>query len=120
MIGYTTPLSPGMTLSSVSKTLERAFAIKPAKAVAIIVNSPGGSVTGSVVGGGNVLPVSGRPNGTATLFNVAADGTATAGATVTPFPGFTTGNVRSARGDVVLFEWMPRIATVDLVGGPRP
>jgi signal peptide peptidase SppA len=43
VIGYTTPLSPGMTLSSVSKTLERAFSIKQAKAVALIVNSPGGS-----------------------------------------------------------------------------
>lgn len=43
IIGYTTPLSPGMTLGSVSKTLERAFSIKQAKAVALVVNSPGGS-----------------------------------------------------------------------------
>jgi len=43
VIGYVTPLSPGMTLATVSRTLERAFSIKPAKAVAIVVNSPGGS-----------------------------------------------------------------------------
>ncbi len=59
-----------------------------------------GGAGGSVVGGANVLPVSGRPNGTVTLFNVGANGAATPGATVTPFPGFTTGNVRTARGDV--------------------
>src|SRR5690606_2150862 len=42
-IGFSTPLSPGMTLSSAAKTLERAFAVKQAKAVAIVINSPGGS-----------------------------------------------------------------------------
>jgi signal peptide peptidase SppA len=43
VIGFSTPLSPGMMLASVSKTLERAFSVKQAKAVAIVVNSPGGS-----------------------------------------------------------------------------
>jgi signal peptide peptidase SppA len=43
VIGYTTPLSPGMTLASASKTLERAFSFKHAKAVAVVINSPGGS-----------------------------------------------------------------------------
>jgi signal peptide peptidase SppA len=43
IIGYTTPLSPGMTLASAAKTLERAFSVKSAKAVAIVINSPGGS-----------------------------------------------------------------------------
>lgn len=47
VIGYTTPLSPGMTLSSVAKTLDRAFAMKRAKAVAIVINSPGGSAAQS-------------------------------------------------------------------------
>lgn len=42
-IGFSTPLTPGMTLASVAKTLERAFSVKQAKAVAILVNSPGGS-----------------------------------------------------------------------------
>jgi hypothetical protein len=54
---------------------------------------------GAVTGGGNVTSVSGQANGTATLFNVGTSGAATAGATLTPFPGFT-GVVRSARGDV--------------------
>jgi len=43
VIGFSTPLSPGMTLASVAKTLERAFSVKQAKAVAIVINSPGGS-----------------------------------------------------------------------------
>jgi signal peptide peptidase SppA len=43
VIGYTTPLSPGMTLASAAKTLERAFSFKQAKAVAVVINSPGGS-----------------------------------------------------------------------------
>src|ERR1700754_5339544 len=43
VIGAVTPLRSGMTLSGVAKTLERAFATKGAKAVALIVNSPGGS-----------------------------------------------------------------------------
>lgn len=47
VIGYVTPLSPGMTLGSVAKTLERAFTIQPAKAVAIVINSPGGSAVQS-------------------------------------------------------------------------
>src|SRR3954453_13949000 len=43
VIGAVTPLRPGMTLGGVAKTLERAFAIKQAKAVAFVINSPGGS-----------------------------------------------------------------------------
>jgi len=42
-IGFSTPLSPGMTHASVARTLERAFSVKQAKAVAIVINSPGGS-----------------------------------------------------------------------------
>ena len=42
-IGYSTPLKPGLTLASVAKSLDRAFAVKRASAVALIVNSPGGS-----------------------------------------------------------------------------
>ncbi len=43
LIGSVTPLRPGMTLAGVARTLERAFAIKNAKAVALVINSPGGS-----------------------------------------------------------------------------
>src|ERR1044072_3252935 len=43
VIGAVTPLRPGMTLAGIAKTLERAFATKNAKAVALVINSPGGS-----------------------------------------------------------------------------
>ncbi|WP_407181661.1 S49 family peptidase [Bradyrhizobium sp. STM 3562] len=43
VIGAVTPLRPGMTLAGLAKTLERAFAFKNAKAVALLINSPGGS-----------------------------------------------------------------------------
>src|SRR5579859_2020811 len=43
VIGAVTPLRPGMTLAGVAKMLERAFSMKNAKAVALLINSPGGS-----------------------------------------------------------------------------
>src|SRR5579871_714256 len=43
VIGAVTPLRPGMSLAGVARTLERAFAVKNAKAVALVINSPGGS-----------------------------------------------------------------------------
>ena len=43
LIGAVTPLRPGMSLAGIARTLERAFAIKQARAVAIVINSPGGS-----------------------------------------------------------------------------
>jgi signal peptide peptidase SppA len=43
VIGAVTPLRPGMSLAGVAKVLERAFAMKHAKAVALVINSPGGS-----------------------------------------------------------------------------
>jgi signal peptide peptidase SppA len=43
VIGAVTPLRPGMTLAGVAKMLERAFATRHAKAVALMINSPGGS-----------------------------------------------------------------------------
>jgi len=42
-IGMATPLRPGLSISVVSGVLERAFSVKDSPAVAIIVNSPGGS-----------------------------------------------------------------------------
>src|ERR1700687_2642747 len=42
-IGISTPLTSGITLANSAKLLERAFTIKQAKAVAIVINSPGGS-----------------------------------------------------------------------------
>ncbi len=43
VIGAVTPLRPGMSLAGVARTLERAFEMKNAKAVALVINSPGGS-----------------------------------------------------------------------------
>jgi signal peptide peptidase SppA len=43
VIGAVTPLRPGMTLAAIARTLERAFAMRNAKAVALVINSPGGS-----------------------------------------------------------------------------
>ncbi|MEJ8473465.1 S49 family peptidase [Roseibium algae] len=42
-IGMATPLRPGLSLATVATPLERAFSVKSAPAVALIVNSPGGS-----------------------------------------------------------------------------
>ena len=47
VIGVTSPLRPGLTLASTARTLERAFSVKGARAVALIVNSPGGSAVQS-------------------------------------------------------------------------
>lgn len=43
VIGAVTPLRQGMTLAGVARVLERAFGVRGARAVAIVVNSPGGS-----------------------------------------------------------------------------
>jgi signal peptide peptidase SppA len=43
VIGAVTPLRQGMTLAGVARLLERAFGMRGAKAVAIVINSPGGS-----------------------------------------------------------------------------
>ncbi|WBU30918.1 S49 family peptidase [Rhodopseudomonas palustris] len=42
-IGAVTPLRPGLTLAGVAKLLDRAFSTRNAKAVALAINSPGGS-----------------------------------------------------------------------------
>jgi len=42
-IGAITPLRPGLTLAGVARTLERAFATRNARAVALVINSPGGA-----------------------------------------------------------------------------
>ena len=43
VIGFSSPLRPGVTLSSVARLLDRAFSMRRAKAVALLINSPGGS-----------------------------------------------------------------------------
>src|ERR1700676_238375 len=47
VIGFSAPLRPGMTISSVARSLERAFTWRNAKAVALVINSPGGSAVQS-------------------------------------------------------------------------
>jgi serine protease SohB len=43
VIGFSTPLKPGLTLANIARVLDRAFAMRKAKAVALTINSPGGS-----------------------------------------------------------------------------
>ena len=42
-IGMATPLRPGLSLASLAGPIERAFATREAPAVAVVINSPGGS-----------------------------------------------------------------------------
>src|SRR6476661_2657028 len=43
VIGIVTPLRPGLLLSTIARSLERAFDARHARAVALVINSPGGS-----------------------------------------------------------------------------
>ncbi len=43
IIGVSSPLRPGLTLSGIARTLDRAFAVPNASTVALVINSPGGS-----------------------------------------------------------------------------
>src|SRR5918999_5208068 len=43
IIGFSTPLKPGLTLAATARALGRAFSMRPARAVALVINSPGGS-----------------------------------------------------------------------------
>jgi serine protease SohB len=43
VIGVVTPLRPGLMLATVARSLERAFSTRRARAVALMINSPGGS-----------------------------------------------------------------------------
>ncbi len=47
VIGVAAPLRPGLMLATVARSLERAFSVKRARAVALVINSPGGSPTQS-------------------------------------------------------------------------
>jgi serine protease SohB len=43
IIGLSSPLRPGLTIGAVARTLDRLFAVRNAPAVALAINSPGGS-----------------------------------------------------------------------------
>ena len=47
VIGLSSPLRPGLTIAAVARTLERAFAVRRARAVALVINSPGGAAVQS-------------------------------------------------------------------------
>jgi len=47
VIGFSTPLKPGLTIASVTRVLDRAFETRNARAVALVINSPGGSAVQS-------------------------------------------------------------------------
>jgi len=47
VIGFSTPLKPGLTLATCARSLDRAFAVRRARAVALLINSPGGSAVQS-------------------------------------------------------------------------
>src|SRR5215813_13615156 len=47
VIGFSTPLRPGLSIAGIARTLERAFGIRNARAVALAINSPGGSAVQS-------------------------------------------------------------------------
>jgi len=43
VVGFSTPLRPGLSLAGVARTLDRAFTMRGASTVALAINSPGGS-----------------------------------------------------------------------------
>src|SRR5271170_3380460 len=47
IIGFSTPLRPGLSLAGMARALDRAFAMRHASAVALAINSPGGSAAQS-------------------------------------------------------------------------
>lgn len=47
VIGLATPLRPGLTLFGIARTLDKAFKQRGVKAVALLINSPGGSAVQS-------------------------------------------------------------------------
>jgi serine protease SohB len=47
IIGFSTPLKPGLTLASCARLLDRAFSVRNARAVVLSINSPGGSAVQS-------------------------------------------------------------------------
>ncbi len=47
VIGLSTPLRPGLSIAGIARMLDRAFGFRRAKAVALMINSPGGSAVQS-------------------------------------------------------------------------
>jgi len=47
VIGFSTPLRPGLSIAGIARMLDRAFGVRNARAVALAINSPGGSAVQS-------------------------------------------------------------------------
>src|SRR5678815_5688815 len=47
VIGISSPLKPGLTLANIARSLDRAFAMRNIRAVALSINSPGGAAAQS-------------------------------------------------------------------------
>src|SRR5262252_4617851 len=47
VIGFSTPLRPGLTLAGLARAIDRAFTTRRPRAVALAINSPGGSAVQS-------------------------------------------------------------------------
>jgi serine protease SohB len=43
VIGFSTPLRPGLSMAGIARSLDRLFGVRNAQAVALVINSPGGS-----------------------------------------------------------------------------
>jgi signal peptide peptidase SppA len=43
VIGFSTPLRPGLSMAGIARSLDRLFGVRHAAAVALVINSPGGS-----------------------------------------------------------------------------
>ena len=50
VIGFSTPLKPGLTLAGFARALDRAFGMGKPKAVALVINTPIAANTNIVVG----------------------------------------------------------------------
>ncbi len=76
VIGFSTPLKPGLTVASVARQLERAFGMRKARAVALVVNSPGGSPVQSHLIYSRIRALAGEKNKPVIAFaeDVAASG----------------------------------------------
>ena len=76
LIGVSAPLRPGLTLASTAAALNRAFGVKRAPAVAIVINSPGGSPVQSHLVYKRIRQLSEEKNKTVIAFveDVAASG----------------------------------------------
>jgi signal peptide peptidase SppA len=76
VIGFSTPLRPGLTVAGIARALERAFAIRNAAAVALAINSPGGSPVQSHLIYGRIRQLAAEKGRTVIAFteDVAASG----------------------------------------------